>query len=357
MSVEAMTDARENRCRAACTKRSPEPSPEGRRGLNTEQSDAITLMTPGEDRARLSVAANSIRRRRRPDDGHGCDLVRENPWLKYRIREDGEQVEQVTDSHPRDLGNRDGTAKAAGDDRDRIAENRDESSEAYDQESEARDEEAEARDKRAETREGGALVVDNEAEADRAGARRDRRGGARDRTHASHDREAALLDRLDAATDREEALAEHAFLSTDHLTGAYNRGPGYAELRREIARARGMKKPLTLAFVDVDHLKNRNDLEGHVSGDRLLRETAALIRSHFRPYDLIIRYGGDEFVCVLFDMETPEAAERFSLVSQDLEAVEKASVTVGFAMLSDDDALEDLLKRADADMYEGRRQG
>jgi diguanylate cyclase (GGDEF)-like protein len=250
----------------------------------------------------------------------------------------------------------DDSAESAGKDRDRIAEGRDRSAEAHDHDSEARDVEAEARDERAEIREGGAFVTDKEAGADRARARLDRQGGASDRTHAAHDRAAALLDRLDAATDREEAVAEQAHLSTDDLTGAYNRGPGYAELRREVARARRTRKPLTLAFIDVDDLKSRNDIEGHASGDRLLRETAALIRSHFRPYDLVIRYGGDEFVCAFFDMETPEAAKRFSLVSQALEGAEKAFVTVGLAMLTDDDAVEDLLARADADMYEGRRQ-
>jgi diguanylate cyclase (GGDEF)-like protein len=243
----------------------------------------------------------------------------------------------------------------AGDDRDRIAEGRDKSAEAHDQESEARDQEAEARDERAEIRAGGTAMVDRGAETDRAEARQDRQGGANDRTHASHDREAALLDRLDAAADREQATAEQALLSTDDLTGAYNRGPGYAELKREIARARRTGKPLTLAFVDIDGLKDRNDDEGHASGDELLRGTAAAIRSRFRPYDLIIRYGGDEFVCVLFDMDTIEAATRFSLVNTDIAATHQGSVTVGLAMLTDDDALEDLLRRADADMYGGRR--
>lgn len=163
---------------------------------------------------------------------------------------------------------------SAGGHRDRVAEGRDSAAEARDQRSEAHDVEAEARDERAETREGGARVVDEQAGADRAAAHRDRRGGASDRTHASHDRQAALLDRLDAGADREQATAKQALLSTDELTGAYNRGPGLAELEREVARAKRTRKPLTLAFVDVDHLKWRNDVQGHAAGDQLLRETA-----------------------------------------------------------------------------------
>ena len=82
---------------------------------------------------------------------------------------------------------------------------------------------------------------------------------------------------------------------------------------------------------------------------------ADAIRTHFRPYDLIVRYGGDEFVCALFDMEVEEATERFSRVSADLEK-QQASVTVGLASLTAKDDLEDLLARADSAMYEERRR-
>lgn len=131
---------------------------------------------------------------------------------------------------------------------------------------------------------------------------------------------------------------------------------GQCLVTREISRARRTRQPLTLAFVDIDGLKNRNDAQGHAAGDQLLRETAASIRLHFRPYDLMIRYGGDEFVCVLFDMDTTEATERFSLVNADLRAAQGAAVTIGLAMLTDDDELESLLQRADADMYENRQR-
>ena len=143
-------------------------------------------------------------------------------------------------------------------------------------------------------------------------------------------------------------------MSIDDLTGAFNRGPGFAELTREIARARRMGKPLTLAFVDCDGLKRRNDTQGHAAGDRLLQEAADAMRSHFRPYDLLIRYGGDEFVLVLSDMVEAEARARFSKVNEDLAASQDASVTVGVALLTDADQPEDLLRRADADMYRDR---
>lgn len=54
-----------------------------------------------------------------------------------------------------------------------------------------------------------------------------------------------------------------------------------------------------LAFIDVDNLKAKNDSLGHPAGDKLLRDTADSIRAHLRSYDLLIRFGGDEFLCGL----------------------------------------------------------
>lgn len=237
----------------------------------------------------------------------------------------------------------------AGEDRDRTAEDRDERAQAHDQASEARDERAEARDRRAETRERAADGLDAAAAADRAGALRDRRDGASDRTQAADDREAALVDRVLAARDRTAS-------SIDELTRAYRREAGIVELEREIARSKRTKQPFALAFVDVDGLKITNDSRGHAAGDQLLRETVDSIRANIRSYDLIIRFGGDEFLCALHDVSEAEAAERFSLVNADLAATRQASVTVGLAELEPDDALEDLVSRADKAMYRERQQ-
>jgi len=95
---------------------------------------------------------------------------------------------------------------------------------------------------------------------------------------------------------------------------------------------------------------------GHAAGDQLLSETAHSIRAHLRSYDLIIRYGGDEFLCALVGVTREEAAERFSLMNADLTATRQASVTVGLAELEAEDALEDLVARADEAMYRERQQ-
>lgn len=241
-----------------------------------------------------------------------------------------------------------GAGNVPADDRDRTAEGRDKRAEAHDQASDARDERSAARDERAEARERADHAVDAGAASDRAGALRDRRGGASDRSQAADDREAASADRAQSAQDR-------AASSIDVLTGAHRRDAGIVTLRREIARAKRTSEPFALAFVDVDDLKHTNDSGGHAAGDQLLRETAYSIRAHLRAYDLIIRYGGDEFLCALAGMSREEAVERFSLVNADLTATREASITVGLAELEPDDAVEDLIARADEAMYRERR--
>jgi diguanylate cyclase (GGDEF)-like protein len=237
-----------------------------------------------------------------------------------------------------------------GDDRDRTAEARDERAEAHDDASNARDERAEARDERAEAREQASDVINKGAAADRAGALRDRRGGASDRTQAADDREAAAADRMLSAQER-------AASSIDELTGAYRRDAGTLALEREVSRAQRTEKSLVVAFVDVDGLKVTNDSLGHAAGDRRLRVVVATIRKHLRSYDLIVRFGGDEFVCALGELALSKAAKRFEAARADLEAADLGSITVGLAELQPGDSLEDVIARADHDLYTTRANG
>lgn len=234
------------------------------------------------------------------------------------------------------------------DDRDQTADERDRTAEAIDQASDDRDERADARDKRAEIREADDARLDVGAASDRAGAKRDRQGGATDRRHAVDDREAA-------STDRDLSARERAVSLVDELTGAHRRDAGILELEREVTKAQRTKQPFVLVFIDVDGLKRENDSRGHAAGDGLLRHVIDTMRAHVRSYDLIVRYGGDEFLCGLADVTLDEVANRFELVNADLASSRQASVTAGMAELAADDRLEDLIHRADAALYEQRR--
>lgn len=110
-----------------------------------------------------------------------------------------------------------------------------------------------------------------------------------------------------------------------------------------------------LAFIDVDGLKHVNDTQGHLAGDALLQLVGETIREHVRPYDVIVRYGGDEFVCAMPGLNEAGAAARFSDIGNVLKAVDaQHSVSVGLAEARPGDDLELLLARADADLLEGR---
>ena len=87
--------------------------------------------------------------------------------------------------------------------------------------------------------------------------------------------------------------------STDALTGLLNHGALQVRTREEVARARRERSPLSCLILDLDDFKAVNDARGHMAGDELLRRVSRALRSELREYDLIARYGGDEFVVLL----------------------------------------------------------
>jgi diguanylate cyclase (GGDEF)-like protein len=153
---------------------------------------------------------------------------------------------------------------------------------------------------------------------------------------------------MKAAQERAEAALDREHAAIDQLTGARVRGVGLGDLRREIDRAHRTGGSLVLAFVDVDHLKEVNDGEGHLAGDRLLGDVGAALRGVMRSYDLITRFGGDEFLCAISGVHTDDVRLRFDGLAEQLGAGWSGhSVTVGFAQLQADDDLEQLIARAD----------
>ena len=210
-----------------------------------------------------------------------------------------------------------------------------------------RDRRALERDRRAAHRD---TLADGEQETDRRAAAVDRQAAAVDRRAAAADRRAAAADRQAAAADRERA-------DTDELTGAMRRGSGLDALRRAIARAHRSAEPLAVAFIDVDGLKHVNDAQGHAAGDRLLRTVVGSVEANLRSYDLVIRYGGDEFVCVLEGMSVQHAGRRIAAINEALRAeLGGAAITAGLVGLESGEGADDVLARADRALYARRAE-
>ena len=113
-----------------------------------------------------------------------------------------------------------------------------------------------------------------------------------------------------------------------------------------------------VAFIDVDDLKQVNDTQGHLAGDRLLQLVGETLRAHLRPYDVIVRYGGDELVCAMPNLTAREATARFERIAAVLTAADaNHSITFGLAEAEPADSLQGLIVRADADLLEARRSG
>jgi diguanylate cyclase (GGDEF)-like protein len=162
-------------------------------------------------------------------------------------------------------------------------------------------------------------------------------------------------DRRLAAEDRRQAARYLSASYRDDTTGALNRRPGREQMQLLLDRARREASALTICFLDVDGLKQVNDSQGHDRGDALLAAVGTALRSSLRSYDLVVRYGGDEFVCALPGVTAQGAAESLARAWVALdELFAGATVSAGCAELGSTDTIDDVIRRADSDLYRGR---
>ncbi|HZJ02542.1 MAG TPA: sensor domain-containing diguanylate cyclase [Thermoleophilia bacterium] len=157
----------------------------------------------------------------------------------------------------------------------------------------------------------------------------------------------------------------------DSLTGIFNRRLFERRLREEERRAARHGRPLSLLMIDADDFKRRNDTHGHSKGDELLKALVATMADAIRTTDVLARYGGEEFAVILPETDLPEAiqtGERIRQAVKDRFAVEggaadpkmgSGTITVSVGAAAFDEKYAggpSLLERADAAMYEAKRQ-
>ena len=152
----------------------------------------------------------------------------------------------------------------------------------------------------------------------------------------------------------------------DPLTGIAHKGTFQDALAREVARAHRHGSALSVAILDVDHFKAVNDRYGHLAGDHVLRELPLLVRPLVRAEQLLARVGGEELALLLPDVTLEKAALFAEKVRHFVEAHaflfqgERIAVTVSIgvaALLPDDCDGDALLARADARLYQAKRDG
>ena len=153
---------------------------------------------------------------------------------------------------------------------------------------------------------------------------------------------------------------------TDPLTGLPNTRFMFVHLTRELARAERLKTEVSLLVMDLDGFKEINDMHGHHVGDKALREVARVLRSGIRPYDICVRYAGDEFVVVLSGCGAEEAQQKQRELQQAIADIPFEVRPGRFVQLGssfgnavfprDGEAYETLLATADKRMYQDKAQ-
>jgi diguanylate cyclase (GGDEF)-like protein len=176
----------------------------------------------------------------------------------------------------------------------------------------------------------------------------------------------ALVLSFGSAAQALEREVWRTLATVDPLTGLGNRQTMMSQLIGERDRAIRLDQPCCVGLADIDHFKKINDSYGHANGDRVLRLVADCLRGAVRPYDILYRYGGEEFLVCLPAATLEDGAqvlERMRAAVEQLDAVDDhgrtiaVTATFGLAMLSAECSVEESLEQADNALYDGKRGG
>jgi len=169
-----------------------------------------------------------------------------------------------------------------------------------------------------------------------------------------------VMDDLESANEKLEHLAV-----TDELTQAFNRRAGNRRLEEEFVRAVRYSRPLSVAVVDLDNFKSINDGLGHATGDEVLKGVAAAMHTSVRGTDVVVRWGGDEFLAIFPECDVAaaqRAGERLLevIASVKVPGLPRVGASVGVATVDPEHPCADadaLVKRADEALFVGKRAG
>jgi diguanylate cyclase (GGDEF)-like protein len=160
----------------------------------------------------------------------------------------------------------------------------------------------------------------------------------------------------------EDVKALQHLAATDPLTGLANRRGGEKHIASEIARAKREKRPLSAILLDIDRFKQVNDTFGHQAGDQLLRDVSSILRRTIRAYDVLVRWGGEEFLLVLpgVDLDLARVLAdrvRHAVESMDTHGIGPVTLSAGVARFDADYDFASTLRTADQRLYQAKAQG
>jgi len=150
--------------------------------------------------------------------------------------------------------------------------------------------------------------------------------------------------------------------NTDGLTGVYNRSKIEQILTIEVLRSRRYKHPLSIIIADIDHFKAVNDTFGHTVGDAVLSGIASMMKDHIREVDTLGRWGGEEFLIVCPET-TLEGAKKLAeklrkkIEKQSFKEIGCKTISMGVAQIAKDEWDEDMIRRADRNLYKAKQSG
>ena len=145
----------------------------------------------------------------------------------------------------------------------------------------------------------------------------------------------------------------------DPLTKLANRNLMNVELEKNFARSKRFETPLSIIIMDLDNFKNYNDTHGHIAGDKLLVETANIVTNEVRTIDLVVRYGGEEFLIILPDTEITKACEVAERIRKTIETTTGITISLGISAYQRGkmQKVHDVLKKADDALYQAKQKG
>lgn len=169
-----------------------------------------------------------------------------------------------------------------------------------------------------------------------------------------------LREQVISTTLQKQVIEQQSF--TDPLTEIYNRRSLDRIAGQFISQARRRRTPLTFLMVDADRFKQINTEFGHLTGDFVLSEIAAVLKASIRGSDAVVRYGGDEFLILLADTTASGAQKVIDRINTNVNEWNagdhleghKISVSIGAAEWRDGQTLDEVLDGADQKMYESK---